>query len=319
MDVRTKERIATEEAARFLDGQFGQLDLSGSPDLTNPTNEKFEEADKHGLNRIDTSGLPVTSKLKEFLTDPDAESLARVADETGNPQLQEELDDIREEQAALEFLRTHPTYYKNDTNYQLMRDWLNEHGLPFDAPNLDKAFRALTRAGELETRPGTAKELSESEKLYVVTLVKNGQIDGAITQYLAYALGDLEERWESPEDFLSDPNTVKVRNAAVSFVFFHSRPIQPSPAWTEFQRRYFRLRPIYTLADLDHAWAAFQQQEKDATRNRIIHGNHEPTQQAPSDVQRSLDEMDDGELEKTYRATLRAYAKNAKAGAGVLV
>ena len=31
LDQRIKERIAAEEAARFMDGSFGQLDLSGFP------------------------------------------------------------------------------------------------------------------------------------------------------------------------------------------------------------------------------------------------------------------------------------------------
>jgi hypothetical protein len=29
LNQRTRERIAAEEAARFMDGSFGQLDLSG--------------------------------------------------------------------------------------------------------------------------------------------------------------------------------------------------------------------------------------------------------------------------------------------------
>jgi hypothetical protein len=36
MDQRTKERIVAEESARFIDSQFAQLDLSGSPDLNHP-------------------------------------------------------------------------------------------------------------------------------------------------------------------------------------------------------------------------------------------------------------------------------------------
>jgi hypothetical protein len=34
LDQRMKERIMAEETSRFMDGNFGQLDLSGSPDLT---------------------------------------------------------------------------------------------------------------------------------------------------------------------------------------------------------------------------------------------------------------------------------------------
>jgi hypothetical protein len=57
LDQRIKERIAAEEAARFMDGSFGQLDLSGFPDLTHPQTETFELQDRHGFNRVDESGL----------------------------------------------------------------------------------------------------------------------------------------------------------------------------------------------------------------------------------------------------------------------
>jgi hypothetical protein len=39
---KTKERISAQETARFMDSQFGQLDLSGSPDLNRPPDDTFE-------------------------------------------------------------------------------------------------------------------------------------------------------------------------------------------------------------------------------------------------------------------------------------
>ena len=39
LDPRIKQRIHSEEIARFMDAAFGQLDLSGSPDLTHPITE----------------------------------------------------------------------------------------------------------------------------------------------------------------------------------------------------------------------------------------------------------------------------------------
>jgi hypothetical protein len=55
LDQRIKERMAAEEAARSMDGNFGQLDLSGSPDLTH--SQIFELQGRHGFNRVDESGL----------------------------------------------------------------------------------------------------------------------------------------------------------------------------------------------------------------------------------------------------------------------
>ena len=41
LDQRTKKRLIAEETSRLIDSQFGQLDLSGSPDLQNPMTESF--------------------------------------------------------------------------------------------------------------------------------------------------------------------------------------------------------------------------------------------------------------------------------------
>jgi hypothetical protein len=42
LDQRMKEQITAEETSRFMDGNFGQLDLSGSPDFTHPPAEETE-------------------------------------------------------------------------------------------------------------------------------------------------------------------------------------------------------------------------------------------------------------------------------------
>jgi hypothetical protein len=49
LDARTKHRIVAGETARFMDSAFGQLDLSGSPDLNHPPEETFELQDRHGF------------------------------------------------------------------------------------------------------------------------------------------------------------------------------------------------------------------------------------------------------------------------------
>ena len=73
LDQQTKQRITAEETARFMDGNFGQLDLTGSPDLTQPLNETFELQDRHGFNRVDESGLAGINQLKELLANPPRE------------------------------------------------------------------------------------------------------------------------------------------------------------------------------------------------------------------------------------------------------
>jgi hypothetical protein len=91
LDPHTKQRIISEETARFMDGNFGQLDLSGSPDLTHPVNETFELQDRHGFNRVDESGLAGINQLKELLANPPREVVEELARETGNPELSAQL------------------------------------------------------------------------------------------------------------------------------------------------------------------------------------------------------------------------------------
>ncbi len=70
LDQRTKERIIAEETSRFMDENFAQLDLSGSPDLNHPPAETFELQDQHGFNRVDESGLAGINQLRELLANP---------------------------------------------------------------------------------------------------------------------------------------------------------------------------------------------------------------------------------------------------------
>lgn len=62
LDPKTKERISSEETARFMDTQFGQLDLSGFSDLNDPLPDTFELHDRHGFNRVDDAGLARTTR-----------------------------------------------------------------------------------------------------------------------------------------------------------------------------------------------------------------------------------------------------------------
>jgi hypothetical protein len=144
-------------------------------------------------------------------------------------------------------------------------------------------------------------------------LCKTGQLNEALGEFLAYSLPRIDNDYVDPTEFLSDPATVSVRNAAVSFVWFHSRPIQDSTEWRQFQKKYFRLRPIFTLADMDQCYAAFQTDQRSLTRERIIHGEAERVPQASD-----LDALDDQQIDQLYHGSLRRYAAQAKTSAGVL-
>ncbi len=108
-----------------MDGNFGQLDLSGLPDLNHPPAEdKVELQDRHGFNRIDKSGLAGINQLKDLLKDllanPPREVVEELARETGNPELISQLADERATEVAHEFRRRNPGYMKSDANWRFM-------------------------------------------------------------------------------------------------------------------------------------------------------------------------------------------------------
>jgi hypothetical protein len=320
MDQADRTRIAAEASQRFLatfeasdkDG-LNNVDLSGSPSLRKTINEKFERCDKDGLNNVDTSGLPVTNQLKQFLTTPDIESLRRVGQETNNPDILTEVTDQREQAEAEAFIAQCPDYIRDDENYELIREWILQHGLEWTSHNLQRAFRALCRSGAMQAL-GAPRNLTQSQKLLVIASAKSGRIDEAVSQYLDFALPDASDRYIDANDFLADVGTLSLRNEAVCFVWFHSRPVQDSEAWKQFQRKWFRRRPMITIADLDQAWTEFQKEDKLAMRDRLIYGQPES---APTE--KEIDALDDAGVDKLFHQTLRHYAQTAKKSAGILV
>jgi hypothetical protein len=313
MDEQTRQRIIADETSAFLDSQFAPLDLSGSPGLQKPATEEFAPEDKNGLNRVVLSG---SNPLKALAQNPDAEALAQIARETGDTELAERLQDDREGTAAEEFVRTHQSYYPDDNNFEAMKSYLDDHRLEFTTENLHNAFVALTRAGDLQMRPGTAKSLSKAEQLHVISLAKAGQVADAISTFLSYSLPDAEDQWEDETAFLSDPDTLAVRNRACYFVWKQSRPILETAAWHEFLRQYFAGRPIRTVADYDAAWQQFEQHERSAYRDQLLSSNR--TEPSPEKVAQTLDDLSDDEIEKLTTETRRHRARSSRRGTGVL-
>ena len=78
------QEIVKAESAKFLDSQFAPLDLSGFPALNQQPMEKFEEQDKHGLNRVDTAGHGAGSgALKQGITSENAKKITKLIRDEG--------------------------------------------------------------------------------------------------------------------------------------------------------------------------------------------------------------------------------------------
>src|ERR1700730_3065758 len=154
MDQRTRIRIIAEETAKFLNPGFAQLDLSAFPDLNNPPPDEFAAEDTNGLNRVVVSG---SNQLKALAENPDREALEQIARETGDSGLIERLQDERENAEAKAFMVANPSYYRDDANYDAIREYLEQHDLPFVRENLAIAYKALSRTGKLEVDPDTPR------------------------------------------------------------------------------------------------------------------------------------------------------------------
>ena len=194
MNQRTRERIAREESERFLDSNFGGLDLSGFPDLNNPALERFKEADRHGFSRVDTSGLGSVNKLRDLIENPTRDVLEEVARETRNPKLVEALTDERAEALAGEFIRRNPQYLRDDDNLEAIVDFLAQKYLHrsgdefvsvdaairalmtaygWTVDELSKAYRQLLREGALRVPANQPRQLTDRELAHSAQLAAN--------------------------------------------------------------------------------------------------------------------------------------------------
>jgi hypothetical protein len=298
-----RAKLIAIETSKFLDDGFGQLDTSSFPHLNPLPDAKFEAHDKHGLSNVIVNE---SSGLRALADNPDAETLQRLSIELNDPDLAEKIRDDQEAAIAVEFVRTHPSYHKSDWNYERLRDYLEDKQQDFTLENLHAAFLFLTRTGQLETKPGTARELDESDLLNVINAVKNGDLETGVGLYLDAAFPGAADTWDSSEDFIQDVRTVAARNKATRFVWFHSRPdVDDTREFRQFEGSFFRLRPVRTVADYDAAYSAFEKRSKEVFRDSIIHDSKPPTAE-------NLDELSDSEIETLTQRSLRSRAQQMK-------
>jgi hypothetical protein len=340
LDQKTKERIIAEETSRFMDTQFGQLDLTGSPDLTHPPVNTFELQDEHGFNRVDESGLAGINQLKTLIANPPRDVMEEIAKETQNPNLISELADARAEEVAQEFRRQNPDYLKCDANWRsivetLAYNCLGEENVEAEEvedrlisgghwtlENLTAAFKALDRAGALEYPRNHSRPLKESQRLRAEQLSANGDIHGGIVEYIKGRISEeagyeIAFTLEDPLTFTTDPKMRPVLEEAVCFCWENYRKdYSPTVDRRRFLRQYCAGRFI-TVALLDAAWEECKRAEKDATRSELFSqvGNGTAETESPAE---SLERMDDASIDNLYHRTLREYAKGAKRS-GVIV
>jgi hypothetical protein len=322
MNQEKRTRIIAEESTKFLDPSFAQLDLSAFPDLNHPTPEEFATEDNNGLNRVIVSG---SNQLKALAENPDREALEQIARETGDTELIERVQDDRENAEAKAFMAAHPSYYRDNDNYETIREYLDERGLAFNRQNLAIAYRALSRTGKLQVDPDTPRPLTERDSRAIALQAASGDVEGAVGRYLQLRLPQqTSEMWvystshQEALDTVAAPEYKRLLEEAVWFCWGHGRAnYSPTRARREFIQDYVAGR-IPTARLLDQAWDACQAAEKDALRSTLF-GQVAP--QPEQDQQPDLDSLSDSEINKLYTGALRKNAVEAvrqRRGVGIL-
>lgn len=323
LSASDRNRIIQQSEA-WLDSQFGGLDLSQYPALNPLPREDFE--DDRFAQRYENP----SHALRQFVRNPDDEALARVGSEIGSDELIEEVRDRRGGEVAREFKFRTPDYLPTDENYAnvvavLASNLLHNEDLDtrdavaelvdrgyWTVGNLKEAWNTLKREGAAELPPGTACELTPQERLHVARMAQNGNVTGAIAQFLQYSL----DEEQSNNDILYDPRYRKICDRATLYCFEAGQlDYTPTLERREFFRRFAAGRPL-TVGLLQQAWAACQRNEASHERNELLGFNQQQEAEAPT--QNELDALDDQSLDRLYHDSLRHYAKTTRRSPGIL-
>lgn len=342
LDQQTKQRIISEETSRFMDNNFGQLDLSGSPDLSNPPAEdKFELQDRYGFNRVDESGLAGINQLKELLANPPRDVVEEIAKETQNPDLMTELANERAGEIANEFRRRNPGYLKCDANWRSIVETMAEKLLgenleaeeaqelliangQWTLQNLTEAFRQLDRVGALEYPTNHSRPLREGQRLRAEQLSANGDVISGIFEYVKGRISEeaaieVASTLEDPLAFTTDPKMRPILEEACLFCWeAYRKDYSPSPDRRRFLREYCAGRFV-TIALLDAAWEECKRAERDDMRPGIFNQIGTRASETIEGPSASLDSLDDAVIDDLYHKTLKEYARTVKRQSGLLV
>jgi len=316
-----QQRSIIAKESQWVDDSFGQLDLSAFPALNELPPEQVHD-NRFAKDWRDTALSSSANALRNFVTDPDSETLQRIGEETGNPEYLREVRDRKAEAVAQQFKAQCPGYLMTDDNFEMMVETLSFNALkPADQEKsireqveiltdagywtvgkLTATFRALEREGLLDVPLGTARELSTAERLRVSRLAQSGRADQAIGEYLKYAL----DGEEPTLDIVNDPAYSDLCADAVYYVFSQiTLDYIPTAEREAYMNRHVAGRPV-TLALLQSAWTSCQANEASYTRQEIL--NQVPREEAQPHSPGALDSLSDSEVDRLYHGSLRAYA-----------
>lgn len=330
LSPQDQQRIIAQESA-WLDDTFGGIDLSAFPALNEVTTEPAHD-DRFARSYGDTALRRSAADLRNFVSDPDAEALERVGNETGNPGFLAEVRDQRAEAVVLAFKRSRPSYLPTPDNYDAMLTTLafNSNLTPeeqrgdngdvadllmargyWTIENLQRVHDALMNEGLLDVAAGEPRNLSERERLRVARMAQAGRIDEAIGEYLRCALdGD-----EPDMALINDPKYRGLCNDAVYEVFQNIQLdyVETAPR-KAYLLRFAGTRPL-TVRLLEQAWKSCQENERRRERGELL---SQIGPQSQPVGEKEIDALDDSAVDRLYHDSLRAYAESVRKAPGVL-
>jgi hypothetical protein len=266
------------------------------------------------------------SALREFVSNPDVESLQRAGAETGNAGFIDEVRQRKGESVCARFKAANPGYIPTKNNYDTMVETLSWNALNaadqegtvdeqvaalidlgfWTEQNLTATFNALTAEGLLEVPLRSTRELSTAERLRVTRMAQSGRADAAIGEFLRCSLDG-----EEPDmDMLNDPDYLQACNDAVYSVFTDIQlDYSPTPEREAYLSRYAGTRPL-TLALLEQAWRSCQADEQRYQRGELLDQFQRP-QEIPT-TPANLDALSDDAVDRLYHQSLRALADSVR-------
>jgi len=328
------QRRIVEQESQWVDPAFGGIDLSQFPSLQPPPPATSRDDGRFSRDWRDTALSSSATALRQFVSDPDAESLERVGSEIGHEGFRDEVRQRRGESVAERFKAANPSYVATKNNYDTMVETLSFNALNtadqegtideqvaalidlgfWTVPNLTSTFLALQAEGRLDIAAGSTRKLSAAERLRVTRMAQAGRVDAAIGEYLKCALDG-----EEPDpDMLNDPDYLEACNAAVYSVFSDiTLDYNPTPEHQSYLMRYAGSRPL-TLPLLQQGWRSCQATEQRYQRGELL----DQYQQRPEDTQppslKEIDALDDASVENLYHGALKEYVNSFRRPNGLL-
>jgi len=294
--------------------QDASLDMSSFPILDQATDTNVADIWRASHKGWDTNlsdqGAPKKKSIEEIIrTDPGIVDELIEKDSAGYQTFVE----ARTEEIAQQWREQTPQYVRTERNYEslishmlwkhLRKDYLVGQDAStelynagaFTVDNLNAAYRELLTKGALDVPPGTARQLTNQERMQVVSTLRIDSPEVAIAEYMRLALGN-----KAPKHYRSllteHPGLAR---QATAFAWRHLHPEVSDSTFRDFLRQKVGGMVLPSLSHLDLAWTEFQvdRYETDEAATKL-----------PVESEPDYNAMSDSELEDAMNASRKEFA-----------